>query len=152
MTSRNVTHAQAFLFRPEGSVESLSFSVNFRFDNGGTKNITSATFHPKGEFSEGRRSVPLFTIYFIGGRIDIYREGGKKWSYELNGEPVETEAFDPWAEHDRVFIEACQSGDTSQLRNDYEDGLGTIGPLLAAIESNRTCGHAIEMSAFLKGS
>jgi predicted dehydrogenase len=152
MTSRNVTHAQAFMFRPEGREESLSFSVNFRFDNGGTKNINSATFHPEGEFSEGRRSVPMFSIYYLGGRIDIYREGGKKWSYELNGEPVETEAFDPWTEHDRVFIEAIQSGDTSQLRNDYTDGLGTIGPLLAAIESNKSGGHAIEMEAFMKGA
>lgn len=64
---------------------------------------------------------------------------------------METEEFDPWAEHDRVFVEAIQSGDTSLLRNDYSDGLKTIGPLLAAWESNRQGGVCIEMEAFLKG-
>ncbi len=150
MTGQDVTHAQAFSFRPEGAEESLSYSVNFRFTNGGTKHISFVTFQAESKVPQGRRSVPIFTIYYIGGRIDIFREGGMKWSYELNGEHVETEEFDPWAEHDRVFIEAIQSGDTSGLRNDYADGLKTIGPLLAVLESNRASGECIEMSKFMK--
>jgi predicted dehydrogenase len=77
MTSQDVTHAQAFMFRPTGSEESLSFSVNFRFGNGRTKNICSATFQAEGKIPDGRRSVPIFAIFYVGGRIDIYREGGK---------------------------------------------------------------------------
>jgi predicted dehydrogenase len=150
MTHQDVSHAQAFFYRPEGAEESLSYSVNFRFENGGTMHISFVTFQAESKLPK-KRSAPIFTIYYVGGRIHIYREGGKKWSWELNGEHVETEEFDPWAEHDRVFVEAVQSGDDSQLRNDYSDGLKTIGPVLAAMESNRRGGQSIEMTKFTKG-
>lgn len=151
MMSRNVKTAQMLTFRPEGSKESLSFSVNFQLDNGGTMHISFINFLAEGPVSNGRRVVPLFSYYYIGGRVDVYREGGKKWSYEVNGEPVRTEDFDPWDEHDRVYMEAVRTGDTSQIRNDYTDGLQTIGPLLAARESQSRGGMPIDMSTFLKG-
>ena len=150
MTHQNVSNSQAFFYRPEGAEESLSYSVNFRFENGGTMHISFVTFKAESGLPK-TRSAPIFTIYYVGGRIHIYREGGKKWSWELNGEHVETEEFDPWAEHDRVFVEAVQAGDDSELRNDYSDGLKTVGPILAAMESNRRGGESIKMSQFAKG-
>jgi predicted dehydrogenase len=151
MTSQNVATAQLFTFRPEGSKESLSFSVNFQFGNGGTMHISFINFLADGPVSKGRQDVPLFSYYYIGGRVDVYRGGGKKWSYELNGELVREEEFDPWEAHDRVFMDAVRTGDRRGIRNDYSDGLKTIGPLLAARESVAKGGIPIDMETFLKG-
>ena len=32
--------------------------------------------------------MPLFTIYYVGGRLDVYRDGSNTWAYEVNGVPV----------------------------------------------------------------
>lgn len=151
MMGRDVATAQMFTFRPEGSKESLSFSVNFQLDNGGTMHISFVNFLADGPVSDGRRNVPLFTYFYLGGRVDVFREGGKVWSYAVNGDEVRTEDFDPWEAHDRVFMEAVRTGDRSAIRNDYADGLKTIGPLLAARESVLGGGVPIDMDGFLKG-
>ena len=113
--------------------------------------ISFINFLADGPVSKGRQDVPLFSYYYIGGRVDVYRGGGKKWSYELNGELVREEEFDPWEAHDRVFMDAVRTGDRRGIRNDYSDGLKTIGPLLAARESVAKGGIPIDMETFLKG-
>ncbi|HAA73841.1 TPA: hypothetical protein DCE37_01820, partial [Candidatus Latescibacteria bacterium] len=151
VTSQDVGTAQMFTFRPAGSKESLSFSVNFQFEKGGTMHISFVNFLADGPVSKGRRDVPLFSYYYTGGRLDVYRGGGKTWSYELNGELVREETFDPWEAHDQVFMEAVRTGDRSEIRNDYTDGLGTILPLLAARESAANGGLPVDLDTFKKG-
>ena len=65
-------------------------------------------------------------------------------------EPMVTEEqFDPWQEHDRTFIEAVRTDDASALRNDYRDGLQTIGAILAAWTSAREGGRCIDVQDFI---
>ena len=65
----------------------------------------------------------------------------------MNGEKVyQAEEFDPWVRHDRVFIEAVRSCDAGAVPNDYDDGLKTGGPILAAIESTREGGKTIDVA------
>ncbi len=123
--------------------------MNFRFENGGTMHLLFVTLLADDVRAPGRRVVPLFSFAFVGGWVDVYREDGKVWSCEVNGELAGTETFDPWAEHDRVFIEAVRSGDPTAIRNDYRDGMQTIGPVLAAIQSGRDSGQTIEMRGFM---
>jgi len=151
MTGLDVATVQSFTCRPDGSEESLSFSVNFQFENGGTMHISFVNFLADGPVAKGRRDIPFFTYYYVGGQLDVFRAGGKEWSYELSGEPVRSELFDPWDAHDRVFMEAVRTGDRSEIRNDYADGLKTIGPLLAAGVSASDGGSPVSMAGFLKG-
>ena len=60
------------------------------------------------------------------------------------------EEFDPWFEQDRIFIEAVRSGDGSGILNDYNDGLKSLAPVLAAWESSRRGGECIDVPAFME--
>lgn len=146
MTGLEVAQVQAFRSQPEGHEQTLSDSVNFRFSNGGTMHLLFVTLQAQDVRAPGRRVVPLFSFAFVGGWVDVYREGGKIWPYEINGEHIRTEEFDPWAGHDRVFIEAVRSCDAGAVPNDYDDGLKTVGPILAAIESTREGGKTIDVA------
>ena len=153
MTGLNIVCAQAFYNRPEGYEESLSASFNFRFSNSATMTLNFVTYLVESEVKEGRRCMPLFTIYYIGGRLDVYRDGSNTWAYEVNGVPVvEKETFDPWFAHDKTFIEAVRSGDDSEMKNDYHDGLFTLAPLLAGWESSREDGRVIDVEAFMEAN
>ena len=97
--------------------------------------------------SGGESSIedPWFTFDYEGGRLEIYRYD----RIEVNGKVVYTaEAFDPWFEQDRIFIEAVRSGDSGGLLNDYHDGLYTLGPVLAGWDSARDDGRCVVVSDY----
>ncbi|NJN83870.1 MAG: hypothetical protein HC802_17415 [Caldilineaceae bacterium] len=88
MTGEDIVTAQAFYVRPEGYDFSLTSSFNFLLTNGGVMSLSFVNYRAEGAVQAGRRSEPLFGIYYLGGRIDVYREGKDRWSYEHNGTPV----------------------------------------------------------------
>lgn len=150
MSGENIATAQAFYFRPEGQPFSLSSSFNFQLTNGASMSLTFINYLADEEVKPGRGKVPLFAIYYRGGRIDIYREGRDRWSYERNGETViDGEVFDPWLAQDRIFIEAVRTGDSSTLLNDYHDGLYSLAPILAGWESAKKGGVPIPLDEFM---
>jgi len=149
MTGLEFVQAQAYYNRPPEYDESLSASFNFQLSGGATTSLHFVTVLTSDGGMTDRRSGPLFTLYYLGGWVDIYRDSGETWSYDVNGEPVVVgETFDPWAAHDEMFIEAVRSGDDSAMRNDYADGLLTLGPMLAGWESSRQGGGCVDVKAF----
>ena len=150
MTGQDVAQAQAFYNRPDGCPESLSASFNFRLAAGATMSLHFATVGADSGGMIDRRSGPLFSLYYVGGWIDIYRPRGDTWSYEVNADPVvDRETFDPWSAHDAAFIEAVRSGDDGEILNDYEDGLLTLAPMLAGWESSKQGGRCIDVADFM---
>ena len=94
----------------------------------------------------GRWRSP-FSIFYIGGRLDLYMYDRIK----VDGEAVFWgEEFDPWFEQDRIFIQTVRSGDDSLLLNDYHDGLFSLAPVLAGWESSRRNGERIDVNAYMQ--
>jgi hypothetical protein len=96
--------------------------------------------------------APLFTISYVGGQLHIYREGRTKWRYYQQHNhhiDIQSETFDPWFEQDRIFIEAVRSGDDKLILNDYHDGLFSLAPVLAGLESSRRNGEPININTYL---
>ncbi|MEM7124825.1 MAG: Gfo/Idh/MocA family oxidoreductase [Chloroflexota bacterium] len=150
MTGENITTAQAFYMRPAAESFSLASSFNFQLTNGASMALTFVNYLAEGEVKAGRSNLPLFTIYYRGGRLDIYREGRDRWSYEHNGEAViDREVFDPWLAQDRAFIEAVRTGDDRAVLNDYHDGLYSLAPILAGWASAQNGGIPIQLGAFM---
>ena len=93
------------------------------------------------------RVEPWFTVFYEGGHLAVYGYD----SIEVDGEMVyQAEAFDPWYEQDRVFIEAVRTNDSSLLLNDYHDGLFSLAPVLAGWESARQNGECIHVPSFME--
>ncbi|MDA0748362.1 MAG: Gfo/Idh/MocA family oxidoreductase [bacterium] len=143
MTGLEMERAQAFYYeRPEAFCRPLSSSFHFCLSNRAT--MTMAFVSAGG----GNKQVPWFTFYVEGGRLEVF--GYER--IDVDGETVyKGEAFDPWFEQDRVFIEAVRSGDRSAILNDYRDGLYSLAPVLAGWASARQGGECVDVHAFMKG-
>lgn len=141
MTGLNVVRAQAFYhLREDGNARSSAF--NFAMDSGATANLTFVAAD-----GAGGNHRPWFAFYFEGGYLETY-------GYErivMNGEEVyRGEAFDPWFEQTRVFIQAVKTNDGTGLLNDYRDGLFSLAPILAGWASSRRGGDVIDIGAFME--
>ena len=141
MTGLDITHAQAFYcHRPEYG-KALSSSFNFRLANAGTMTMTFVCA------GGTNRTEPPFSIFYEGGRLDLYMYD----RIEVDEEVVyRAEEFNPWFEQDRIFIEAVRSGDDSEILNDYHDGLFSLAPVLAGWESSRRNGERIDLNVFME--
>ena len=138
----DVTTAQGYLKHdPDRHRAPTSASFNYLMSNGATLSLTftcTTSTAPEGE--------PYFLFYYEGGYLAIHG-----YNYiEVDGERVfEGEEFNPWFELDRRFCEAVRSGDGGQLLNDYHDGLYSLAPILAAWESSRQGGQAIDVAEYI---
>ncbi len=142
MTGLNVTHAQAFYCQRPAYHIPLTSSFNFRLSSGATMTATFVSATPA-----GRPEEPWFTIFYEGGHLALYRYD----RIEVNNETVyQGEAFDPWFEQTRLFIEAVRTGDRGLLLNDYHDGLFSLAPVLAGWASARRNGACIDVAAFME--
>ena len=147
MTGLEVEQAQAFYHHPEPYVLPLSSSIHYAF-NGGAAAVLS--FLSKGGKNLGGQGMPggepWFVVYCAEGTLALH-------GYErvvVDGETIyEADAFDPWLEQDRVFIEAVQKGDARGLMSDYRDALYSLGPVLAAWDSARRGGLLVELKSFM---
>ena len=141
MSGLNVVRAQGFIHHPTDFALPLSDSYNFLMDGGATLHLS---FVSAGEVPANQ---PYFLIFYEGGYLGLH---GYE-SIEMNGETVyRGQEYNPWFELDRRFIEAVRSGNGSDLLNDYRDGLLSLGPVLAALESARRGGESIDVAAFME--
>ena len=140
MTNLNVVQAQAFYHqRPQYHIP-LSYSFNYCFSNGATMAMAFISAAP------GPRDEPWFTIFYEGGCLTLHQYD----RIEVNGEIIyQGEESNPWFEHDQIFIEAVRTGDTTDLLNDYHDGLFSLAPILAGWESARQKGGCIDIESFM---
>ncbi|MFH1008366.1 MAG: Gfo/Idh/MocA family oxidoreductase [Candidatus Latescibacterota bacterium] len=144
MTGLDITDAQAFYCHRPEYPGALSSSFNFRLSNNGTMTMTFVCSMQHG--SAGHEEPP-FSAFYEGGRLDLYFYD----RIEVDGQVVfRGEAFDPWFEQDRLFIEAVRSGDDSRMLNDYHDGLFSLAPVLAGWESSRRNGERIRVHPFMQ--
>lgn len=144
MTGLNVVRAQAFYCQRPSHHNPLTSSFNYCFSNDATMTLTFVSA-ASGSF----RDEPWFTVFYEGGYLAVFGYD----RIEVNGETVyQAEAFDPWFEQDRVFIEAVRANDASLLLNDYHDGLFSLAPVLAGWESSRRNGECIDVQAFMDAS
>ncbi len=142
MTNLNVVRAQSFYCQRPSYHVPVSCSFNYCFSNGATMTMTFISAS-----SGGLRGEPWFTIFYEGGCLSLHRYE----RIEVNGETVyQAEEFNPWFEHDCVFIEAVRTGDTSVLLNDYHDGLFSLAPVLAGWESAGRNGECIDVQTFME--
>jgi len=141
MTGSNVDRAQAFYhLRDDGNARSCAF--NFQMDSGAT---TALNFVAADGTGGNRR--PWFTFYFEGGYLETY-------GYDrivMNGEVMyRGEAFNPWFEQTRLFIQAVKANNDAGLLNDFHDGLFSLAPILAGWESSRQNGEMIHLAEFME--
>lgn len=140
MTGLDVVQAQAFYHHPPAYNAPLSYAFNFLMEGGATMAMTFLSTAPKPPPGE-----PPFTVFYEGGYLAL-------WMYdrlEVDGEVAyRAEEFDPWFEQDRVFIEAVRCRDQGLLRNDYADGLKSLGPVLAGWDSADRGGVLVDVAAF----
>lgn len=143
MTSQDVQSVQAFYHQPEEYSLPLSSSFHYQLTHGATMTMSFLSALAPGQPTGGTG----FTILYEGGRLDVHLYDGLK----VNGEWLfQGELFDPWFEHDRLFIQAVRAGDAGQLRNDYHDGLYSLGPVLAGWESARRGGVTLHFEEYLR--
>ena len=141
MTGLNVERAQAFYCERSSYHNPLTSSFNYCLSNQATMTLTFVSAAPSFQ------ADPWFTIFYEGGYLAVY---GYE-SIEVNGETVyQAEAFDPWFEQDRIFIEAVRTNNPGLLLNDYHDGLFSLAPVLAGWESARRNGECIDVPAFME--
>lgn len=141
----NVTTAQGYLKHERDRHRApTSASFNFLMSNGATMTVAFVCVTPTVPPNE-----PYFLFYYEGGYLAIHGYG----HIEVNGEKVyEGEEFNPWFELDRRFCEAVRSGDDSDMLNDYNDGLYSLGPILAAWESSRQGGQPINVPDYVRNA
>ena len=142
MTGLELVRAQAFYCDRSAYPVALSQSHHYGLSNRGT--MTMAFIMAAGNALE---RDPWFVFFYEGGCLSMYA-----WDrIEVDGETVyHGQEFDAWLEQDRTFIEAVRTGDASALLNDYQDGLRTLAPVLAAWESARRGGECIDVEDFLE--
>jgi myo-inositol 2-dehydrogenase/D-chiro-inositol 1-dehydrogenase len=145
MTGQEVTHAQAFYLLREAYPTYLCQSYHFQLSNDAVLHqaFISATRIPPCD-------QPIFTIYYEGGWVGIYRRQGNTWAYAIDGGPQIDDDSDAWLEQDRTFINAVRTGDRDLILNDFQDGLSTLGPVLAGWESARNGGALVDVNEFMK--
>lgn len=142
MTGLDVARAQAFYYHRTEDARPRSQSFHYQFSSGATMVMTFVMAD-----DAGARDTPWFTFCFEGGRLEIYHYD----RIEMNGEVVyRGEAYDPWFEQSRTFIDAVRSGDGRAILNDYHDGLYSLAPVLAGWASSRRGGETIEVEAFME--
>lgn len=141
MTGLNVTQAQAFYHQTARYALPLSYSFHYGLSNGALMTMTflsTTAVRPPNE--------PWFTLFYEGGYLALH--GYER--LEANGETIYTaDAFDPWFEQSRVFIEAVRTNNASLLLSDYHDGLYSLAPVLAGWHSARLGGQLIDVEAFM---
>ncbi len=142
MTGLDIVKAQAFYCQRPAYPLPLSSSFHFLLSNGAP--MTMDFIATLGE--AGRGWGFDFTIFYEGGTLHL----GDYERLEVDGQEIyHGEAFDPWFEHDRLFIEAVRRGDPSLLVNDYHDGLYSLAPVLAGWESARRGGETLDLATFM---
>ncbi|NLG48596.1 MAG: Gfo/Idh/MocA family oxidoreductase [Chloroflexi bacterium] len=143
MTGQDIQSVQAFYHQPQAYAVPVSSSFHYQLTHGATMTMTFVSALSPGQPTGGTS----FIILYEGGRLDVYLYDGLKVNGEwfLQGEP-----FDPWFEQDRLFIEAIRTGDAGLLRNDYHDGLYSLGPVLAGWESARRGGATLHFEEYLR--
>ena len=140
----DVVRVQSFAHQPDEYHYPLSMQCNYLMSNGATMTLSFLHVSPASPPRE-----PQFLFYYEGGYVALHH--GYR-HVEMNGETVyEAEEFQPWRELDRIFIEAIRTGDSSHLLNDFNDGLLTLAPLLASIDSARQGGVPIDIADYIKG-
>lgn len=143
MTGADVVRAQSF-FLQEGDDVPWSWQFNFALTSGTTLHMSMISRSAGG--GDFAAQQPWFTIYAEGGCMGIYGYDRIDWNGEtiFRGEP-----FDPWLEQTRCFLQAVRTGDRGLLLSDYSDGLQTLAPVLAAWDSARSGGNAVDVQALL---
>ena len=147
LTDMNIKTAQAFYHHPLEYTLPLSSSIHYCFSSGATASLNF--IKTGGEVgSQGMPGgEPWFRVFCEEGVLSIHG-----YDRLLVNEDVfyEAEPFDPWAEQDRIFIEAVRKRDPRELLNDYSDSLYSLGPILAAWDSSRRGGEAIEVESYME--
>ena len=144
MTGLNVTQAQGFQLRLDRYPIPIAQSLHFRLTNGAAVTVTFV------ESRDCRMSgLPSFDVYYEGGRLSIRRHDRSIWSMDIDGQNEYRDEFDPWLAQDRLFVEAVRRGNDGLLLNDYQDGLYSLAPILAARESAHGDGACIDVEAFM---
>ncbi|MFN8443331.1 MAG: Gfo/Idh/MocA family oxidoreductase [Caldilineaceae bacterium] len=132
MTGLNVKTVQAFYHMSEQYSLPLSCSFHYCLSNGAPMTMSFLSTSPVRPPNE-----PWFTLFYEGGYLAIH--GYER--IEVNGETIyNAEAFDPWLEQSRCFIEAVRSQNRSLLLSDYHDGVYSLAPVLAGWESAKEGG------------
>jgi len=147
MTGLDVEFAQAFYHQPEPYVLPLSSSIHYAFNGGATAVLSFLSAGGKRIGGQGMPGgEPWFTIYCAEGTLALH-------GYErvvVDGETIyEADAFDPWLEQDRVFVDAVHRRDGRALLSDYRDALYSLGPVLAAWDSAQRGGQRVEAATFM---
>ncbi len=142
MTGLDIVKAQAFYCQRPAYNLPLSSSFHFLLTNGAP--MTMDFIATLGE--TGRGWGFDFTIFYEGGTLHL----ADYERLEVDDQVIyRGEAFDPWFEHDRLFIEAVRRRDPGLLVNDYHDGLYSLAPVLAGWESARRGGETLDLAAFM---
>lgn len=139
----DIDRAQAFFCERNKYHVPLSTPFNFQMSNGATMTMTFLHTAPTTPPNE-----PWFLFFYEGGYLGIHHG----YSHiEMNGETAYVaEDFQPWRELDRIFVRSIQTGDRSELLNDFGDGLKTHAPLLAGWESAKKGGVPIDITTFVE--
>lgn len=142
-TGLDVVSAQAFYLQHELDPLPLCSSLHYCLTNGATMTLTMVTC--LGQVAP--KPSTQFKIFYEGGYLELFLYD----RVELDGQVAfQAEPFDPWLEHDRLFIQAVRTGDHNLLDNDYHNGLSTLAPLLAGWESSRRGGQTIDVNEFMQ--
>lgn len=147
MSGLDVTTAQAFMAERPPYRTPLSASCNFAMTGGATMTMTFVCAGSGGPGGPGGPAgEPYFLICFEGGYLGVHGYD----RIEMNGRTVyRAQDCNPWFELDRRFCEAVRTGDGSRLLNDYHDGLATLAPVLAGLESVKRGGAPIDVGEFM---
>ncbi len=147
LTGMNIKTAQAFYHQPTEYTLPLSSSIHYCFSSGAT---ASLNFIKTGG-DIGSQGMPAgeawFRIFCEEGVLSVH---GYKRLLVDEAIVYEAEPFDPWAEQDRVFIEAIRKGNSQELLSDYSDSLYSLAPILAAWESSRRGGEPICVESYME--
>lgn len=147
MSGLDVTTAQAFMAERPPYRAPLSASCNFAMTGGATMTMTFVCAGSGGPGGPGGPAgEPYFLICFEGGYLGVHGYD----RIEMDGRTVyRAQDCNPWFELDRRFCEAVRTGDGGRLLNDYHDGLATLAPVLAGLESVKQGGAPIDVGEFM---
>jgi predicted dehydrogenase len=143
ISGADIARAQSF-FLQEGDDVPWSWQFNFQLTGGATLHMSMISRSAGG--GDFAAQQPWFTFYAEGGCMRVFGYDRIEW----NGETVfRGEPYDPWLAQVRCFLQAVRNGDRSLLLSDYSDGLQTLAPVLAAWDSARSGGNAVDVQALL---
>lgn len=149
VTGADVTTVQAFLVDSPRKTARLdvpiSYCASFRFNNGAVASYNCMASFQENAIPPAVSNLRQFLLGYDGGVLEIHND-----LIKANGEVIyQSEATDPWVLSVEAFIEAVRTGDRSLIRNDFSDGLLSLGPILAAKHSGQHGGELVEMRKFM---